>query len=256
VVSATEGEGMGLKIGTGVAVPSGDVTLGVLRPWPKVADLMVHSGVEFGPGERRRRLAELDRVAAPQMGLSREVNDWRRQNWPKVRDQFTRINAALDVWPLVFYGSLFLRVFRATGRVDDFGLASLGLVTTAGVNYLVADMDGGANDINLFKFHGIGTGTTAEAVGDTALVTEITTAYATDNTRPTGTQTTGGSSNIYRTVGTIVVDAAVVNTEHGIFTQAATGGGTLWDRSQYAAVNLASGDTLQAQYDATFPAGG
>lgn len=247
---------MGLRLAgaDGAAMPSGNVNITKLGHWPAVASMLpLH---ELGGPERRARREQLDAVMLPQPGQSRTVLAWRAANLPKLRDQLGRIMAARDVWPLVMYGSLFLRVFRASGEVEPYGLASLGLVTTAGMNYLVADMDGGANDINLFKFHGIGTGGTAEAAADTALVTEITTAYATDSTRPTGTQTTGGSSNIYRTVGTIVVDATVANTEHGIFTQAATGGGTLLDRSLYSVVNLASGDTVQAQYDLTFPAGG
>ena len=80
--------------------------------------------------------------------------------------------------------------------------------------------------------------------------------YTPDSTRATGTTTEGASANVYRTVGTNTVDASVAITEHGIFSQAATGGGTLLDRSLFSAVNLASGDSLQSTYDATFSAGG
>jgi len=142
-----------------------------------------------------------------------------------------------------------------TGQRDDYGVVSRKLVTTAGVNYLAADMNGGASDINLFKFHGIGTGTTAEAIGDTALVTEITTQYNPDNTRATGAGT-NPSANVYQSVGTNTVDASVAATEHGLFTQAATAGGTLWDRSVFTVINLSSGDSLQSTYQATFTAGG
>jgi hypothetical protein len=38
--------------------------------------------------------------------------------------------------------------------------------------------------------------------------------------------------------------------------QAATGGGVLWDKSLFTAVALASGDSLQSTYDATFTSGG
>ena len=145
---------------------------------------------------------------------------------------------------------------RSGRRVaDDYGVVSRKVITTAGVNYLAADMNGGANDINLFKYHGIGTGTTAEAVGDTALVTESTTALNPDSTRATGTGS-NPSANIYQSVGTNTVDASVACTEHGLFTQAATGGGTLWDRSVFSVVNLASGDSLQSTYAVTFSAGG
>lgn len=192
----------------------------------------------------------------PRPWQPREVQDWKEQNVPNFMRRWRKIVAARRLEIPHFYGALWLAKFSADHPPMDLGLVSVGVITTAGVNYLVADMGGGAGDINLFKFHGIGTGTNAEAVGDTALQTEITTQYQTDNVRPTGSQGVGGSSNIYRTIGTITVDAAVANTEHGIFTQAATGGGTLWDRSVYSVVNLANGDSLQATYDATFPAGG
>ena len=142
------------------------------------------------------------------------------------------------------------------GRVvrDDYGIVSRKVITTAGVTYLAADMAGGASDINLFKYHGIGTGTNAEASGDTALQTESTTALNPDSTRATGSQ--ASSTNTYTTVGTLTADASIACTEHGIFSQAATGGGTLWDRTVFTVINLASGDSIQATYVATFSAGG
>lgn len=148
-----------------------------------------------------------------------------------------------------------VHIHGETGRRDDYGVVSRKVITTAGVNFLAADMNGGASDINLFKFHGIGTGTTAEANADTALVTESTTALNPDSTRATGTGS-NPSANIYQSVGTNTVDASVAATEHGLFTQAATGGGTLWDRSVFTVVNLASGDSLQSTYAVTFSAGG
>lgn len=153
-----------------------------------------------------------------------------------------------------FYGQLYVTVIKASGQRIDYGLVSTRVVTTAGVNYLTADFAGGANDINLFKFHGIGTGATAEAIGDTALGTELTTQYNPDSTRATGSQ--ASATNTYTTVGTNTVDAAVAITEHGILTQAATGGGTLWDRSVFSAINLASGDSLQSTYVLTASSGG
>jgi hypothetical protein len=45
-------------------------------------------------------------------------------------------------------------------------------------------------------------------------------------------------------------------TEHGIFSQAATGGGTLWDRSVFSAINVVSGDSIQFTYTCTVSSGG
>lgn len=154
------------------------------------------------------------------------------------------------------YGVLRLTLRRASGELVEFGVVSHRLVTTAGVNKLVALMNGtDAATGAAFKYHGIGTGATAPAIGDTALQTESTTALNPDNTRATGSQTTGGASNIYRSVGTVTVDASVANTEYGLLSQAATGGGTLLDRFTYSVVNLANGDSLQGTVDITLPAG-
>lgn len=142
------------------------------------------------------------------------------------------------------------------GQAIDFGVLSTRVVTTAGVNALVDAFQGTVEPEN-FRYHGYGTGTNAEATGDTALQTELSTAYATDNTRPTGSQGEGASANVYRTTGTLAPDSTVAITEHGIFSQAATGGGTLLDRSVFSAVNLTgSVDSLQTQYDLTVTAGG
>jgi hypothetical protein len=157
----------------------------------------------------------------------------------------------------VGYGELHGRIIHKDGSVTELGLLGRNVITTAGVTYLAADMAGGANDINLFKYHGCGTGATSEAAGDTALVTELTTQYASDNTRPTGSQSS--STNVYTTVGTVTPDSGgtLAITEHGLFSQAATGGGTLWDRTVFSAVNVVggSGDAIQFTYTSTFPGG-
>lgn len=140
------------------------------------------------------------------------------------------------------------------GREDDHGIVSRRVITDAGVAAIV---NGFRNtfEIELFNFHGIGTGGAAEAVGNTTLTTELTTQYSTDNTRPTGTQS-APAANQYQTVATITVDAVVSITEHGIFSQAAVPGGTLWDRSLFTALALNSGDSIIATYIATVTSGG
>lgn len=183
---------------------------------------------------------------------------WRIRNFPHWFRGAWRVALALLVARItqlpVMYGSLAVRLVRADGSMVNYGIVSHRVVTTAGVTYIAADIAGGASDSNLFKYHGIGTGTTAEANGDTALVTESTTALNPDSTRATGSQSS--STNTYTTVGTNTVDATAAITEHGIFTQAATGGGTLLDRSVFSAINMVSGDSLQTTYVLTLSAGG
>jgi hypothetical protein len=192
--------------------------------------------------------------ALPQSGLPAEANEWRVKNFPRVLKGRRKIALAKLLGVPHFFGSLYLQVFRSSGEVIPLGLAGNRVVTTAGVNFIV-DAFQNTVEVENLKFHGLGTGGAAEAVGNTALTTELTTEYLTNSTRPTGSTIEGASANIYRTVGTITVDATVAATEHGIFDSATAGAGTLLDRTLFSVINLASGDAIQATYDLTFTAG-
>jgi hypothetical protein len=151
---------------------------------------------------------------------------------------------------------LAIRLFRANGEIVDYGVVGYRVVTDAGVAFIVDDFDPAATtDISTLKYHGCGTGTGAESASDTALGTESTTALNPDSTRATGTATQP-SANIYRSTGVVTFDASAAITEHGIFSQAATGGGTLLDRSLFSAINVVSGDSISFQYSLTVSSGG
>jgi hypothetical protein len=152
-------------------------------------------------------------------------------------------------------GRLYATLYRADGSMVHFGLLSTRLITDTGVAFLVDDWDNDAKDITNLHFHGCGTGTNAENQTDSALQTESTTALNPDNTRATGTESQPAANQL-RTVGTLTFDGSAAVTEHGIFDQAATGGGTLWDRSQFSAINVANGDSIQFTYTLTVSAGG
>lgn len=156
---------------------------------------------------------------------------------------------------LTGYGELSAVLIHADGTEVDYGIVSRRVITDTGVAFFVDDWDGSVTDITNFKYHGVGTGTNAEAAGDSALQTESTTALNPDSTRATGTNSQP-AANQFRTVGTPTFDAAAAVTEHGIFSQAATGGGTLWDRSVFSVINVGSGDSIQFTYTATFTSGG
>jgi hypothetical protein len=204
---------------------------------------------------RELSLAEVAHYGLPQKGLDERVNLWRASNFRNLVRGARRVVAARALRLSNFYGSLYLTKIHADGEVLELGLASMRVVTTAGVNFIV-DAFQNSVELEVLKYHGIGTNNTAEASADTALGAESTTALNPDSTRATGTTTEGASANIYRTVGTLTADASIAAVEHGIFNQAATGGGTLLDRSVFSTVNLASGDSLQSTYDLTFSAGG
>lgn len=193
----------------------------------------------------------------PHRNLPQEVRAWRLRNLPHLMRGARTVVLARALGIPHLYGSLRLTLMRGDGSVLDYGLASLRVVTNAGVAYLVDALQNLVEPENL-RYHGFGTGTAAEAAADTALQTELTTQYNPDNTRPTGSLGEQ-SANVYRTVATLSPDAGgtIAITEHGIFSQAATGGGTLLDRSVFSAVNVvANQDSLQATYDLTLNAGG
>lgn len=154
--------------------------------------------------------------------------------------------------------NLAIRVKKADGTWIDYGVVGYRVVTDAGVAFMVDDWDvntaSATNDITTLRYHGIGTNSTAEAAGDTALGAESTTNLNPDSTRATGTQSQPAANQL-RSVGTLTADGAIAATEHGLFSQAATGGGTLWDRTVFSTINLASGDSIQTTYTCTLTSG-
>lgn len=144
---------------------------------------------------------------------------------------------------------------RENGDKIDYGLLSERVVTDVGADKIAKAFNGAVGyTLSNFNYHGVGTGTTAEAAGDTALVTESTTVLNPDSTRATGTQSNPASKQ-YRSVGTVTFDGSAAITEHGIFSQAATGGGDLLDRSVFSAINVASGDSIQFTYTLSIVSG-
>ena len=198
---------------------------------------------------------EVVRYGLPHADLPPEIREWRARNARHLLRGARRVVAARLLGRSHFYGALSLRVIEGvSGREIDLGLVSMRVVTNTGVGFIV-DAFQNLVELENLKFHALGTGVTAEAAGDTALVTELTTEY-TGNVRATGT-TTESAANIYRTVGTNTLDGTpgAALREHGIFDQAATGGGVLLDRTLFAAITLSSGDGLQSTYDMTLTAG-
>lgn len=155
---------------------------------------------------------------------------------------------------VVVQSSLHGCIIRANGCVEPLGLLGYKVVTDVGVGYIV-DAFQNLVELENQKFHGIGTGSTAEAAGETALVTELTTEYNPDSTRATGT-TTEQAANIYKTVATNTLDGTpgAALREHGIFSAASAG--VLLDRTLFAAITLSSGDGLQTDYRLTLTSGG
>lgn len=132
---------------------------------------------------------------------------------------------------------------KRDGVVTNLGLVSCQLVTTAFAAYLVDSLqDSTTYPMDVFKYHGSGTGNTAEANTQTTLVTEV-------ESREAGTQIEGASANIYKTVATIAYTDTRTITEHGLFSAAAAG--TMMDRSLFSGISVINTDEIEFTYELT-----
>lgn len=167
----------------------------------------------------------------------------------RLRNMPTRLRGWLqgttrNVGNLTLAGELRAVHTHADGRCVDYGVICRRVVTTAGVGF-ITDAFQNLVELELMNYHASGTGTTAEAVGDTTLVTEAATRVAGTQSEP--------SANVYRTVATIPYTGTLAITEHGIFSAAAAG--VLLDRSVFSPINVISGDSVAYTFSLTISAG-
>lgn len=182
--------------------------------------------------------------------MNQAVRSYTRQNrkhaqYPLGTRAMLSLIKAVKLPVVLIQTRLEARIVRADGTIQDLGVISRRVITTAGVNFIVSAHQNTV-ELETINFHAMGTGGTAEAIGDTALVTEV-------ETRSSGTQS-APAGNQYRTIGTITATAARVITEHGLLS--ASTGGTLFDRSLFSAINLGIGDAIQFTHTTTYTAGG
>jgi hypothetical protein len=121
------------------------------------------------------------------------------------------------------------------------------MITTAFVSFVIDQLQTETSVFGDFKYHDSGVGITDPAITDVDIET-------TDGeSRATGTQTES-AVNVYVSVGTISYTTTKAITEHGLFNAATSV--TLMDRSEFAAINVVSGDSIQFTYSLTLTAGG
>jgi hypothetical protein len=109
--------------------------------------------------------------------------------------------------------------------------------------------------VDTFDAIAIGTGTDAVDVGDTTLETEITTngGQRRSGANVTGTRvTTSVTNDTAQLVTTFTFTGGFAITESGIFNHATAGSGDLLARQVFAAINVASGDSLQMTWKIQF----
>lgn len=134
------------------------------------------------------------------------------------------------------------------GKWYDLGCVGKKSVTTAFCELMVDNLIAETSVWGDFKTHQLGTGSTAENITDTALVTPVETATA-------GTQVED-SSVIYKSIATLSITATRILREHGIFNHSTPASGTLLDRTMFDIVTLYNGDSYEATYKLTCTAGG
>jgi len=178
---------------------------------------------------------------------------WKMRNWLRW-SQILSLIGVFVINPIArffglmtAYGRLEATLIRANGEVMRFGTVCYRVVTTAWVDFVTDQLQTETSVFGDFKYHDSGVGTTDPAITDTAIET-------TDGeSRATGTQTET-AHNVYTSVGTISYTTSKAITEHGLFNDASAG--TLLDRSEFAAINVVSGDSIQFTYSLTLTAGG
>ena len=171
---------------------------------------------------------------------------WKVANLPKILKGWRIVLAAIFNIP-TFYGRLYITLHKADGRLVEYGLASVRVVTTAFVEFMVDRLIAEGSTWGDFKFHDSGVGVTGALVGNTDIET-------TDGeSRVTGTQAENAST-IYESVGTIAYSTSKAITEHGLFNIVT--GGVLLDRHTFSAINVENGDSVEFTYRLSVVAGG
>jgi hypothetical protein len=102
---------------------------------------------------KRVLIKDIIRDGFPRPGLPREAFRWRLRNFAHLLIPAFKVAVINRLHIVAIQGSVYLKVIR-NGVEIDLGLASLRVVTDAGVAYLTGDMNAaaGGNDISLFKY--------------------------------------------------------------------------------------------------------
>lgn len=146
---------------------------------------------------------------------------------------------------IIYTGEINPVVLRADGKTEDYGW-SPNLLTAVGMDYLAVFQS--TAPFSVMNHMQVGTGTTAAAVGDVALVGAI-------GSRSTMlSRTVPQSANVLVEVATFAgfvsgITSAVIR-EAGVFNHAVTGG-TMRSRAVMAAITLADSDYLQLSWRST-----
>lgn len=146
---------------------------------------------------------------------------------------------------LAAYG---LRIPFVTG-FWTYEMKAANLVTSAGKAAIASRFNGSGSEA-AFTYIALGTGTTAAAVGDTTLQTEITDSGLTRQSATVSRTTTTVTNDTARLTYTWTASGSKAVTESGCLNAASLG--VLANRQVFSAVNLVSGNSFQATHDFAF----
>lgn len=146
---------------------------------------------------------------------------------------------------LAAYG---LRIPFVTG-FWTYEMKAANLVTSAGKAAIASRFNGSGSEA-AFTYIALGTGTTAAAVGDTTLQTEITNSGLTRQSATVSRTTTTVANDTARLTYTWTASGTKAVTESGCLNAASSG--VLANRQVFSAVNLVNGNSFQATHDFAF----
>lgn len=146
---------------------------------------------------------------------------------------------------LAAYG---LRIPFVTGHWT-YEMKAANLVTTVGKAAIASRFNGSGSE-PAFTYIALGIGTTAAAVGDTTLQTEITDSGLTRQSATVSRTTTTVTNDTARLTYTWTASGTKAVTESGCLNAASSG--VLANRQVFSAVNLVSGNSFQATHDFAF----
>jgi hypothetical protein len=135
-----------------------------------------------------------------------------------------------------------------------------GLVTAQGVQYMGAQWKTPAA-VDL-TYHDSSTGTTAAAVGDTALGVAPASTVGARVAHSTASSANSGNNYNLVSVATQSYTGTLAITEWGLFrlsraaAAAPPSSDTMWDHKVFAAINVGNGDSIQFTYTLTINSGG
>lgn len=136
--------------------------------------------------------------------------------------------------------SPFNKFFLFGSNVNLMNISNL--VTTTGKAGIASRINGDGSEA-VFTYIAVGTGTTAAAVGDTTLETELATSGLSRASATASRVTTDTTNDTAQLVKSFSVTGTQAVTESGVLNAASSG--TLLARQVFSAINVVNGDTLQ-----------